>query len=58
MENKDDSKLEDLIAKIEYSSKSVIKTLFRYECKRLDLSPQKASKKLAFSVVSAHQSSN
>lgn len=58
MENKDDSKLEDLIAKIEYSSKSVIKTLFRYKCKRLDLSPQEASKKLAFSVVSAHQSSN
>ncbi len=45
MDMKNDSKVEDQPAKIDYSSKSVRQAAFRAECKRLGLSPQEASKK-------------
>lgn len=45
MDKKNDSKVEDQPAKIDYSSKSVRKASFRAECKRLCLSPKEASKK-------------
>jgi|GEM_PF-2075985 len=40
-----DKAIEDNLAKIDYSSKSVRQEAFRAECKRLGLSPKEAAEK-------------